>query len=256
MKNVSLVDEVLDLLIAAGEIMLKSGAETYRIEETVEKIGKAYTKGFVEIFATPTGLFISFEDEMGVVRTRLKRIKGRKIDLTKIAQINNLSRSIALNQIELAEAKKYVQEVKIQGDTYPPRIKTLAYGLAAGCFAYVFGGKLGEMLVALLAGIIFSLVTNMFDKRVNMVFTAFIGGIIISFIAVLGEYYARLNSNAIIMGTIMLFVPGVAITNTIRDTLFEDYLSAAARGLEALLISLSVAAGAGLVLGLWFKYII
>lgn len=256
MKSGSYVDEVLELLITAGEIMLKSGAETYRVEETIERIGRAFTKGEVEIFATPTGLIISLEDDLAVVRSRVKRIKVRKIDLNKIAQINNLSRRIAIDGIGLAEAKEYVNQVNWQGDIYHSIIRTLAFGTAASCFSYVFGGKLGEMLIALFGGIIVSLIANFLNKRVNLIFTVFISGIFITFIALLAEYVYKTNLNAIIMGTIMLFVPGVAITNAIRDTLSEDYLSAAARGLEALLVSLSVAAGVALVLGLWFKYVI
>ncbi|MFQ7474032.1 MAG: threonine/serine exporter family protein, partial [Anaerovoracaceae bacterium] len=55
----------------------------------------------------------------------------------------------------------------------------------------------------------------------------------------------------IIIGSIMLFVPGVAITNSIRDFLSGDMLSGIARMTEAVLTAVSLAAGAGVMLKLW-----
>ena len=55
----------------------------------------------------------------------------------------------------------------------------------------------------------------------------------------------------IIIGSIMIFVPGVAITNSIRDFLSGDMLSGVARMTEAVLIAVSLAAGTGLILNLW-----
>ena len=49
----------------------------------------------------------------------------------------------------------------------------------------------------------------------------------------------------------MLFVPGVALTNSIRDFLSGDMLSGVSRLVEALLTAVSLAAGAGVVLKLW-----
>ena len=49
----------------------------------------------------------------------------------------------------------------------------------------------------------------------------------------------------------MLFVPGVAITNSIRDFLSGDMLAGLTRMVEAFLTAVSLAAGAGLVLKLW-----
>ncbi|MDE8735358.1 threonine/serine exporter family protein, partial [Eubacteriales bacterium DFI.9.88] len=59
------------------------------------------------------------------------------------------------------------------------------------------------------------------------------------------------NSNTIIIGTLMIFVPGVAITNSIRDFLSGDMLSGLARATEAALIAISLAAGASVIMKIW-----
>ena len=43
------------LAIRAGTIMMKSGAEIYRVEDTIERICKACGIEYVNVFATPTG---------------------------------------------------------------------------------------------------------------------------------------------------------------------------------------------------------
>ena len=52
---------VLMLALRAGEIMLMSGSEIYRVEDTVTRICKAYGIPYIEVFATTTGIFISLD---------------------------------------------------------------------------------------------------------------------------------------------------------------------------------------------------
>ena len=56
------------------------------------------------------------------------------------------------------------------------------------------------------------------------------------------------HQDAIIIACIMPLVPGVAITNAIRDTLNGDYVSGAARAVEAFIKALSIALGVGVSL--------
>ena len=54
----------------------------------------------------------------------------------------------------------------------------------------------------------------------------------------------------LIISSIMLLVPGLAITNAIRDTVSGDYLSGVARATEAFLVAIAIAAGIGVVLSM------
>ena len=53
------------------------------------------------------------------------------------------------------------------------------------------------------------------------------------------------NMDTVIISSIMPMVPGVAITNAIRDTLRGDYISGGARALEAFVTAAAVAIGVG-----------
>ena len=60
-----------------------------------------------------------------------------------------------------------------------------------------------------------------------------------------------MNSDKIIIGGIMLLVPGLAITNAIRDTMAGDLVAGNARMMEAFFVSVAIATGAGTMLKLW-----
>ena len=66
-------------------------------------------------------------------------------------------------------------------------------------------------------------------------------------------YFGKINldMDIVIVSAIMPIVPGVAITNAIRDTLQGDYLSGCARILEAFLKAASIALGVGLGMSLF-----
>ena len=95
----------------AGIILMESGAETYRVEETMERICLAYGASVVDSYATPTMLLISFslDDELYHNIKRIKKIKG--VDLTKIDKVNSLSRYVSNNALELDEFVNILNEI-------------------------------------------------------------------------------------------------------------------------------------------------
>jgi uncharacterized membrane protein YjjP (DUF1212 family) len=67
------INRTIHLAAEAGKIILESGGETYRVEETIIRICHAYGLVFAESFVMPTGIIISAEDADG----RIKVTAGR-----------------------------------------------------------------------------------------------------------------------------------------------------------------------------------
>ena len=73
-----------------------------------------------------------------------------------------------------------------------------------------------------------------------------------SFVALVSEAFKiTTGHDFVIIGILMLFVPGAALTNALRDFLTGDMLSGVSRLTEAVAIAVSLAAGAGIILTLW-----
>ncbi|MEG0830319.1 MAG: threonine/serine exporter family protein [Anaerovoracaceae bacterium] len=247
--------KALILAVRAGEIMLKSGAEIYRVEDTIERICKACGISYVEVFATPTGLFVSVDngDDNSDVYTYVKRIRsGADTNLEKISQINHFSREFTTTDLSIDQGMKRMKAID-KHKLHPMPIRLLGAALIASCFAQLFGGNVLDICCAFVIGgasYIVSLILRKFE--INYFIRAFCCCAISAFCALLcTEVIATTNYNAIIIGSIMIFVPGVAITNSIRDFLSGDMLSGIARLTEAFIIAIALATGAGVILKIW-----
>lgn len=245
--------DVLILAIKAGKIMMKSGAEIYRVEDTISRICKACGIDYVNVFATPTGIFVSIDsDGSDDTVTYIKRIKSSETDLSRISKVNQFSREFTTTDMTVEEGMKLLDEIEGRRK-YPFWMRVLAAAVVTSCFSVIFGGGAIDFGVAFVTGMLCYTLSRFLEKyEINFFIRGFICTALAAFCALLasasvdGALYAP-----IITGCIMLFVPGVAITNSIRDFLSGDMLSGLARMTEAALIGISLAAGAGVVIKFW-----
>ncbi|NLM13297.1 MAG: threonine/serine exporter family protein [Epulopiscium sp.] len=244
---------LLKFAIQAGEIMLKSGAETYRVEDTIERILSVHHLDVIEAFVTPTGIFATIDDESMEMTTLVKRIRHRSIRLDKVALVNDLSRRFTEGKISLENAMAELNAID-QRLPYPYYIMVGSTGLVSAFFTAVFGGNVRDCIVSLAIGIFLAIMQYFFRKaKTSRFLIDLIGGCLIGSIALL---FTRLipftNLDQIIIGSIMPLVPGVAITNAIRDTIEGDLLSGVSRAVEAFFVAISIATGVGIVLKIGF----
>ena len=242
------------LAIRAGEIMMKSGGEIYRVEEIITRICRACDIAHVEVFATPTGIFASIGSggEEGDIKTYIKAIKARTTDLTKISEINNLSRKFVSGDIDVEDAIKKAEAIDAK-KPYPLPVISIGAALTASIFCGLFGGGVTDCIAAAILGIMAYLLSFLLAKYgINYYITDFVCVALASFLALVSEAFRiTTGHDFIIIGVLMLFVPGAALTNALRDFLTGDMLSGVSRLTEAVAIAVSLAAGAGIILTLW-----
>lgn len=246
--------KVLILALHAGELMMKSGAEIYRVEDTITRICKACRIPYVEVFAAPTGIFLSLDEgsEDSDMHTFIKRIKGTSIDLEKISRINHFSREFTSTDLSIDAGLTILKEIA-NIKPYPLVIRILGAALVSSFFALIFQGTIKDFFCAFFAGACSYVLSVFLDKLdINLFIRGFCCCAAATFIA-LGLFSAGLGSNlnSIIIGSIMIFLPGVALTNAVRDTLAGDMLSGASKGIEAVIIAVSIASGVGVAIKIW-----
>jgi uncharacterized membrane protein YjjP (DUF1212 family) len=251
------VDEIINIVRLCARIILENGGETYRAEETAYRICKKFGFDETEVFAIPTGVFIAVSRDGTNTNTVIKRIRKCSFNLQAIETVNSISRKLTAGNMSTSDA--LVQLHAIYKNT--PRRKIIsifAAGLSSGCFALLFKGSVFDFFAATLCGIIVQLVASFIRTEDMFNFTiSILGGFIIGIGSVL---FVRLSGTGsldkIITGAMMPLLPGIAMTNAIRDTMRGDLLSGVARGAEAILISAALAFGVGLVLKLYFQFFI
>lgn len=246
------VKRIVDIAGFAGGVMLENGAETYRVEDIINRICKA--KGIQDIhnFTVPTGIFIACNHD-GENYSTIIRTKVVDIDLEIITMINNFSREFVSSDMDLEEAEEKLQIIK-----HALHFKTsticFAGGMAGGFFTLMFGGSFVEFVLAFITSFFAVWTVKYFRKHIHSFFVInVLGGaasmlcaIVLTYVA--GKFYSDINIAEIVIGAMMPLVPGVAMTNALRDSISGDTISGAAKLLEAFIVAIAIAIGVGTVL--------
>lgn len=240
------------MLLLAGRVMLQSGANASRIEETLMRLAIACGADSTDVFCTLTGLFLTVVkgDE---VLTRVLSIRGHGTDLGRIAEVYGLSRELEAGNISF-EAVVDRLKVLILHDSavgYSPRVRLLGNSLSSGAFAVLLGGGLSDFLPATLAGL-FAAIVHARVSRSSPDFVAIFFAVITGTLWALAAAGLSIGSlRYITVGVVMPLVPGLALTNSVRDLIFGDLISGLSRGAEAVLSAAAIAGGVYTVLVLF-----
>lgn len=243
-------NRIINFSTELGTLMLENGAETYRVEETMSRICLAYGIEKVDVFVIPTNIIITIKiDESATSRTR--RVTSRTINLDKISKLNDLSRDVAFNKISIDEAENKLKYIFNEKE-YSLKIKLLGFLVTASAFTLLFGGNLKDSLVSGFIGIILCLLSYFFNiLKTNNFFINIISGALASLLAFLSvRLNIAPNLNEIIIGSLMPLVPGLAITNSLRDIIAGDLVAGSAKLIEAFLIAVGIAIGSASILSI------
>ena len=240
-------EEVLDLALMAGHILLENGAEIYRVEETIDRICGYYGVNSENAFVLSNGIFLTAGSTRESFFAKVQHIPVSGTHLNKVAAVNQLSREIVEGKHTIQDAYRILEEIR----TMPGKkrwMQTLASGVGSAAFCIFFGGTFGDSLAAFAAGIcLYLYVLWLSVPHLSKIVGNIGGGALVTVVCCLlylmgvGE-----NLNFMMIGTIMPLVPGVAFTNSIRDVADGDYISGSVRMLDALLVFFCIAIGVGI----------
>ena len=228
-----------DIICQAAQIVLENGGETYRVEETAQRMAKGLGMDYLSIAAFPTSIFIEADE-----RARVRRISRRGTNLSRLTLVNDVSRRVARGEMGVEEAEAELARIsKLPGPTL--KTEVLAWGLAAGSFSLLLGGGAGTFAAAFLIGMVAQLMQPLFSHmEMGVLFGNFFGGALTAILAeVVGAVIPYGSVNATIIGGIMPLLSGLLVTNAVRDTMYGDLISGMTRALEALLLAAFTALG-------------
>lgn len=233
-----------DLAAQVGHGLAISGAETFRVEDTIRRILRAYGIE-CEVFAIPNCLTISFEAANGKPLTIMKRIGFHGNDLDAVEQFNALSRRICRETPEVEVAVQWLEETQAACRKYSLPVYYLGHYLGAFGFCFVFGGTLRDSLWAGLLGLIIGLVNGFLNRlEVNPFFRTIAASFFMAAPAYLVASLGWMDSvDSSIIGALMILVPGLLITNSMRDIIYGDTNSGVVRIVQVFLSAFAIALG-------------
>lgn len=245
---------ILEAALLAGKVMLESGAETSRVEDTMERIiryaigdigtSSAYT------YVTVNGIFAKL-DRVG---TQFYRIDRRRYDLNKITKVNQLSRDFAGGRIGLEEMHAALQAAEKESMGQKLRHKLIYTASLSGSIMLIFGGSFDDLPAAMTAGVVAFLSCLWLTRILKVPFlsecgAAFLGGLA----GLCMTSLAGRHLDLVMVGAVVPLVPGIAITNAIRDMMARHYISGVVGAIEALFIAGALGAG---IAGVYWMFIL
>jgi uncharacterized membrane protein YjjP (DUF1212 family) len=245
----TLTYEIMDVCLLAGKIMLQSGGETYRVEDTMMRIAAAFGIEQSHSYVTPTGIIFSAEGAEPT-KTKLIRISTRSTDLKKVAMVNSISRRITSGELSLESALTLLKELDALNVTFPFMVQVVAASIASGCFMIMFMGDWVDFIPAMLTGGVGYFGFLYFHRYIPVKFfseflASFIIGLLSFFLVKIG---AGQQLDKIIIGSVMTLVPGLLVTNAVRDLMAGHLVSGLSKGAEALLTAFAIGSGIAVVL--------
>lgn len=245
------VEEILELAVELGYQIQIAGGEIYRVEESVSRLLKAYGIGTAEVFAIPNCLIASVH-EKGREATSMRRIPTHGTDIWKLEAMNGLCRRLCAVPLPVSSAREELETLVTGEKRYSRFVLLLAHFFGAGMFTLFFGGSWQDALCAGTCGAAIGLTLMAMDVlEANLLIRTMAGGGVSALLA-LGLCGLGLGQSVdlITIGALMILVPGVALTNAVRDVMVGDMVSGLSKLAEAALIGVAIALGTGLAMGI------
>ncbi len=243
------VEQVMDVALDIGERMLESGSAVNRVEDTVMRICNSYGLQSVEVFTLNSLSFLSATAEDGRTITKTKRMRSYKTSLHQTELLNELSRYICNNRPSYEEIEEKKKELLAQ-DKDIGWLYLLGYVFGTGAFTIFYGGELRDAIATALISV-FVFLLNRYANRLKknmLIFTlmaTFCVGVLAIFLVRIG---LGVHLDKVIIGDIMLFIPGLGIVNAVRDLLYGDVMTGFFRLVEAIIIAGAIACGIAMAL--------
>lgn len=237
------LNQVIDVLMLAGTILSQSGSEIHRVEDTMIRIAHSQGIEGANVLAIPAAIFFSI-DNTNI--SRMKRITHSSYNMEKVCDVNQISRQLVAGQMTLEEAFKELTIIKSKGLPYKDWQVTIAAAISAPFFTIMFGGNIFDALGGFIATLLGFLGFLFADKLIRIPFVScFLGAFIFTLLSLSWGKYSgfAISPDLINAGAVMPFVPGIAMTNSVRDLMTNHINSGMSKLFETILITLALGAG-------------
>ena len=244
----------LEIILKAGKILLSSGAEISRTEDTMNYIARAMNFKDLEAYVSNRGIFATAKKDDNTEITRIYNVPEVDINLSKIESVNALSRRITQKSITIEEVINELEKI----DTMPDYLifwRLVAYTIGASGFSYAIGSSITDSIIAGIIGLILGSYMCTIKRILNSdVLITILGSILI---ALFGNLFIHFNIGSnlsvILLGAMIDIVPGVPFVNAIREYSQNNYNTGITLMMGALLTCISMAVGVAVVQSLLFN---
>lgn len=243
---------LMSACLLAGEILMANGSEITRVEDVILRSGRAAGIENLQVYALLNAITVSFPDQ-GLTQMRAIPPRTQTMDMEKIVAVNDLTRAFTGQQISISEFYERLQKIDETIPTFPVWLQVIgavAVSVTLMMMLTHTAAPINLFLTALSSCLAFAVYFGIRNRYHMRYFALFVASLLISLIMLISSHLFRapFNPDIVIVGAVMPFVPGVALTNAVREIMAGNYISGQGRIIEALLSAASVGLGIALLL--------
>lgn len=142
-------DRILQEILNIGDLLLQSGAENFRTEDSLYRMCKAYGCVKCDIHVIPSNIQATIETPQGEIYTQIRHVRRTGYDFVKLDHLNNLCRYVCSHTPDEKELKKLRLEIELEKPQSLIRY-TIAAAVSGGCFTVFFGGGFIDAIIGTL----------------------------------------------------------------------------------------------------------
>ena len=236
----------MEPLQLAGRLIMENGGETYRVEETITRMGRAFGLDHVESFAVPSGLFVSYRRADGDTETAVMRVHKGSTNLSRVDAVNAVSRQVEHGDLTCEEALQRLQAIERRPPALTKPMLVLGAAVSAAGFTLMFGGGAEHAALAAAVAALVQWISWLLERfRIHALVSTLLGSLLSTLLPMAFQRMTGLGMvDAIVAGALMPLLPGLAMTNAVQDAMRGDMISGLSHGLSAILTATLVAGGA------------
>lgn len=235
---------LMDVATDLGYELAMSGAETFRVEESITRLLSAYEMNS-DVFSTPNYILITIRKKDGTPITRMRRLPAHGNNMDAVEKFSNLSRRIVSQKPSLEECHQWIADTRKSCRCYSKEMQYLGYFIGAGGFGLFMGGTWVDGICAGLCGLVAGMIDHYLDGlKANQFFRTIASSFLMTMLACAfcACGYAQ-NPDAITIGALMLLVPGLLFINAMRDIIYGDINSGVVRIVQVFLVAAALSLG-------------
>lgn len=241
-------ETILKSALDIGEAMLKCGAESFKVENSIAHICSTYFEGNIHVFSISSLIIVSWYANKKNY-TQARRIYGSSIRLDLIESLSLLEKDVCKKRPAPEEIEKELIRI-MQNQKIGKTTQFLGYLLAASSFTLFWGG---DFLDAIAAAIVSCFLYGMdylsqklfINRLVYLIVSSWLVGVLAIFFVRMGLGH---HEQQIMIGNIMLLIPGIGITTAFRDMMCGDIITGLLSFFESILMAIAIAGGFALAM--------
>lgn len=236
--------KLCDIMLRIGKMIYSSGGEANRVERTLSRIGRAYGCDKVEVMAIAHSIIVTLSRGKESI-TEIRRIEESQFDFFKLKRTNRVYREIIKKTLSIKDINKKLDMIEKSDKINNFFNMLISWCIASAFYTGFFGGTGIDMICSGIIGIMLCIVIKILSLyAINYYFTLIIVSLLGGFLSKAFTWTGLdIHTSVINAGNIMPLIPGLTLTNSLRDMLSKDTITGISEIAETVVISLIIATG-------------